>query len=126
MAIKLGTTTASLYLGSTPVAAYLGAEQVYSAATVPGAPEITLAEAGVAATDIRFTPPDDGGSAITGYKFYFEGVEKTPSSGPTDSAEPGELIALFSESFLGQAAEVSAVNAIGEGPKSDPVTVAAF
>jgi hypothetical protein len=33
MAIKLGTTTASLYLGSTPVAAYLGSEQVYSAAT---------------------------------------------------------------------------------------------
>jgi hypothetical protein len=31
MALKLGTTTASLYLGSTPVAAYLGAEQVYSA-----------------------------------------------------------------------------------------------
>jgi hypothetical protein len=33
MAIKLGNTTASLYLGSTPVAAYLGAEQVYSAST---------------------------------------------------------------------------------------------
>jgi hypothetical protein len=32
MAIKLGTSTASLYLGSTPVAAYLGATQVYSAA----------------------------------------------------------------------------------------------
>jgi hypothetical protein len=32
MALKLGTTTASLYLGSTPVAAYLGTEQVYSAA----------------------------------------------------------------------------------------------
>jgi hypothetical protein len=31
MAIKVGNTTASLYLGSTPVAAYLGAEQVYSA-----------------------------------------------------------------------------------------------
>jgi hypothetical protein len=31
MAIKLGNTTASLYLGSTPVAAYLGGEQVYSA-----------------------------------------------------------------------------------------------
>jgi flagellar hook assembly protein FlgD len=31
MAIKVGTTTASLYLGSTPVAAYLGTEQVYSA-----------------------------------------------------------------------------------------------
>jgi hypothetical protein len=31
MALKLGSTTASLYLGSTPVAAYLGAEQVYSA-----------------------------------------------------------------------------------------------
>jgi hypothetical protein len=30
MALKLGTTTASLYLGSTPVAAYLGATQVYS------------------------------------------------------------------------------------------------
>ena len=32
MAINLGNTTASLYLGGTPVAAYLGAEQVYSAA----------------------------------------------------------------------------------------------
>jgi hypothetical protein len=31
MAIKVGNTTASLYLGSTPVAAYLGTEQVYSA-----------------------------------------------------------------------------------------------
>jgi len=31
MGIKLGNTTASLYLGSTPVAAYLGTEQVYSA-----------------------------------------------------------------------------------------------
>jgi hypothetical protein len=31
MALKIGTTTASLYLGSTPVAAYLGATQVYSA-----------------------------------------------------------------------------------------------
>jgi hypothetical protein len=33
MAVKLGNTTASLYLGSTPVAAYLGATQVYSATT---------------------------------------------------------------------------------------------
>jgi hypothetical protein len=32
MALKLGTTTASLYLGSTPVAAYLGATEVYSPA----------------------------------------------------------------------------------------------
>jgi hypothetical protein len=31
MAVKLGNTEASLYLGSTPVAAYLGAAQVYSA-----------------------------------------------------------------------------------------------
>jgi len=33
MALKLGTTTASLYLGSTPVSAFLGADEVYSAAT---------------------------------------------------------------------------------------------
>ena len=33
MAVKLGNTEASLYLGSTPVAAYLGAVQVYSAAS---------------------------------------------------------------------------------------------
>jgi hypothetical protein len=32
MGIRLGNTTASLYLGSTPVAAYLGGAQVYSAA----------------------------------------------------------------------------------------------
>jgi hypothetical protein len=38
MSIKLGNTTASLYLGSTPVAAYLGAEEVYSAVPAPPPP----------------------------------------------------------------------------------------
>jgi hypothetical protein len=124
MAINVGTTTASLYLGSTPVAAYLGTEQVYSAASVPGAPTIDSAEyVSGGATDVFFFPPEnDGGSAITGYKFYFDDVEVTPST--LVPIEGGAIFAPFAVFFSGgQSAQVSAVNAIGEGPKSAPVTV---
>jgi hypothetical protein len=118
MAIKLGTTTASLYLGSTPVAAYLGAEQVYSAVSVPGAPTITYAitQEDLSSTFVGHTTPPDGGSSITGYKYYFNGVEVFASNSDGSQAE-------FSGDFIGQEVEVSAVNAVGEGPKSAPVTV---
>jgi hypothetical protein len=114
MALKLGTTTASLYLGSTPVAAYLGAEQVYSAATVPGKPTITSAQ-DFGGVGLAYTAPaDNGGSPITSYKIYLNGVLVSQVAGLGD---------LLNEGGVGDVVEVSAVNAIGEGPKSDPVTV---
>jgi hypothetical protein len=111
MGVKLGNTEASLYLGSTPVAAYLGGEQVYSAATVPGAPTITLVGA-----DIEFTPPDDGSSTILSYNIYVNGVfdSNVVVDNPVitfiatpPAVEPGDDV------------EIAAVNAIGEGPKSN-------
>jgi hypothetical protein len=60
MALKLGTTTASLYLGSTPVAAYLGAEQVHSAGATlyfDGAVDGDWAEIGNWWLDAAYTVP---------------------------------------------------------------------
>ena len=119
MAVKLGSGSITLRLGGAtyPTKAYLGDTLV--AATVPGAPTITSATYGAAppATSVGFSAPaDNGGSAITGYKFYFDGVLTEPTS-ITSSAN------FQSQDFTGAVAEVSAVNAVGEGPLSDPVTV---
>lgn len=118
MAAKLGSTDVSFRLGATtPAAVYLGSEQVWSAATVPGAPTITsVADAGGDTQVYYDAPESDGGSAITSYKFYIDGVEATPVSQSTGQA-------LLTGGGPGASIEVSAVNAVGEGPKSDPVTV---
>jgi hypothetical protein len=81
--------------------------------TVPGAPTITSAIDGNSAT--WTAPANNGGSTITAYKFYIDGVYDGYNSSATESVEPV---------FTGQVVEVSAVNAVGEGPKSAPVTVA--
>jgi len=116
MTLKLGTTDATLRLGSAayPTKAYLGDTLV--AATVPGAPAITSAtysSFGAGNTAIVYTAPsDNGGSAVTGYRFYFDGVLTEPTS-ITSSAN-------FAQDFTDSVIEVSAVNAVGEGPKSEP------
>lgn len=110
MPIKLGTSSVTLKLGSQSVTGRLGSTLV--TASVPGAPTITLAEDGNSAT--WTAPASDGGSAITAYKFYVNGVwDSYDSDGLTSVDAVG----------AGQVVEVSAVNAIGEGPKSAPVTV---
>lgn len=83
-------------------------------ATVPGAPTITFAEDGNYAN--WTAPASDGGSAITAYKFYVNGVWDGANYGSEgfESVDPVNT---------GQVVEVSAVNAVGEGPKSAPVTV---
>jgi len=90
-----------------------------TAATVPGAPTITQAFSDLD-TNINHTVPDDGGSAITGYKYYFNDVETAPDS--TETFGEG-IQSRFLDGLAGQEARVSAVNAIGEGPKSEPVVV---
>lgn len=84
------------------------------APTVPGAPTITSA---IAENPIVWSAPaDNGGSSITGYKFYANGVWDTV---PYEASVNASL-----DSYLaGTVVEVSAVNAVGEGPKSAPVTV---
>jgi hypothetical protein len=118
MAVKLGTSNVTLKLGTQSVTGYLGSEIV--TATVPGAPTITSAAyfAGVPATTVAFTAPNDGGSPITAYKIYVDGVE-------SQTIEPNDPLqaSFVSQDLTGQEIEVSAINAIGEGPKSAPVTV---
>jgi hypothetical protein len=126
MTAKLGSTDVSFRLGADEVAAvYLGTQEVWSAVepTVPAAPTINYAEfypISPPTTEVGVFPPSDGGSAITGYKLYFNGVEKTPD----DSFDTGTFLGfIFNEELTGQSLEVSAVNAVGEGPKSEPFIV---
>ena len=60
-------------------------------------------------------PTSDGGSPITGYRLYADGV-LVEDYGNAELSSIDSLVA-------GEVAEVSAVNAIGEGPKSAPVVV---
>lgn len=85
------------------------------APTVPGAPTITSAIDGSSAT--WSAPASDGGSPITGYKLYINGVWDQAAYEPQDLASVDVVLA-------GQVLQVSAVNAVGEGPKSAAVTVA--
>jgi len=82
---------------------------------VPSAPIITLA---VDAEVIQWTTPSDGGSALTGYKLYNNGV-------PVEPEDPDNPWTTSSSQMyvVGSVMRVSAINAVGEGPLSDPKTV---
>jgi hypothetical protein len=110
---RIGSVPAAPFVGSEFVSLYLGATRV---PTVPGKPVITSAVAD-AFTEIYWdAPSNDGGSAILSYKLYVDGA--------LDSVAQIDLFGA--NSLLGHAdseARVSAVNAIGEGPLSNPVVV---
>jgi hypothetical protein len=84
-------------------------------ASVPGKPTINLA---VSVQAIQWTDPETGGSPLTSYKLFRNGVKVEPS----DTAEPWSTVSadLYE---AGSVMRVQAVNAIGDGPLSDPVTV---
>ena len=80
----------------------------------PGAPTITLA---VEAFPLEWLPPvSNGGSPIVFYRVYLDG-------GLVDEVYGGT--AWVDSPSAGQVVEVSAVNAVGEGPKSAAVIATA-
>lgn len=82
--------------------------------TVPGAPTITVA---VEATPLEWqAPASDGGSPILFYRVYLDSVLVDEVYGGTTWAD---------SPYSGASVEVSAVNAVGEGPKSIPVIATA-
>lgn len=122
MAVKLGSSAVSLYLGDQSVTGYLGSQIV--TATVPGAPTnvvVTYSETmGVASVSASFSPPSsDGGSPVLGYLYYVNGNPVLPAN-----ASEGAVVFGTGTVQLDDVIEISAFNAIGEGPKSEPVTVA--
>jgi hypothetical protein len=131
MGLFLGDRPVSVFFNgasaSLPVqGVFLGPVQVFptgAGGTVPGAPTIREAYVDVGDTLVLLNAaPADGGSEITGYVVYIDGVSVAIGfiGLPT---EDGSFAIVLLDDYEGQEVEVAAVNAIGEGPKSDPVTV---
>lgn len=85
-------------------------------AVLPGAPTITLAQE---FTVVVWTTPSSGSSPLTGYRLYVVSAGNVLAE---DAAWKTSSSSGFSE---GEVIQVSAVNAVGEGPRSEPVTVSA-
>jgi hypothetical protein len=122
MAAKLGSDDVSFRLGAGEVAAvYLGSQEVWSAESVPGKPP-TLDVVAVGSNEwVAFIGvPDDGGSAITEYRIYVDGVFLETSFFEDPEVLSNRFIGPLSS---GDSITASAVNAVGEGPQSDPFVI---
>jgi len=86
------------------------------APTVPEAPTFTQFSS---QTFLSWTTPNDGGSPLTQYRLYKNGVVQTNENEDAWYTESADTY------NVGDVMRVSAVNAIGEGPLSAPVTVTA-
>jgi hypothetical protein len=119
MGAKIGTGNVLFRVGSgSPSKVFLGTAAVQ---TVPGAPTILSAlESGGTLTLLAVNAPaDNGGLPLTQYKAYIDGA--LVNTVAIVGIIPGSL--TLAAGFSGSVAEVSAVNAVGEGAKSAPVTV---
>jgi hypothetical protein len=114
MAVKLGTSNVTLKLGTQSVTGYLGSAIV--TASVPGAPTGVAAQWNGSFTQVVMSAPaSDGGSEISEYRVYINAV--LVQFGDT------ALEYFIAANYAGQQVTASAVNAVGEGPQSDPFTV---
>ena len=88
--------------------------------TLPGAPTGLTATAGLTTIDLNWVAPQsNGGSAITGYRIYRNGTLAATVGAVLTWQDTGRT-AGTTYSY-----QVSALNAVGEGPKSSVVTAVA-
>jgi hypothetical protein len=112
-----GTGSSTIWLAATVVLKPEGS----GAATAPGAPTGVAATAGNASATLTWTAPADGGSPLTAYTVtpYADGVAGTPTvvtgTPPAAAATLTGLTNAVPYTFT-----VSATNAIGTGPVSQP------
>jgi hypothetical protein len=90
-----------------------------ASATVPDAPTGLSAAAGNEHLEISFTAGSDGGSAITNYEYSLDGGAFTAFS-PAQTASP--LIILGLTNGTAYSVVIRAVNSVGAGASSDPVS----
>ena len=113
-----GTGASTVWLAATVV---LKPESSGGGATAPGTPTSVAAVAGNASATLTWTAPPDGGSPLTSYTVtpYADGVAGTPTvvtgTPPTPSATVSGLSNAVPYTFT-----VSAANAVGSGPVSQP------
>jgi hypothetical protein len=127
--MRIGSVAAAPFVGEQFASLYLGAERV---PTVPGKPVIgTASNSGSFFFD---NPANDGGSAILsgrfGYKAYISETESgVGTEVEIDAVNTGngfdKEIDLVEEA-PGFFVRVSAINAVGEGPRSDAVQLALY
>jgi hypothetical protein len=115
--MRLGSVAAAPFVGDQFASLYLGATRV---PTVPGKPVIAGADLQDGIPTVEILPPlNDGGSEITDFLLFLDGV--------ADGYESLTLVGTFwvmeeeiGGILEGQLVQVAAVNAVGAGPLSDP------
>lgn len=102
---------------------YLSVKYSFTVATpltAPGAPTNLVAAPATGEGPISFTPGSDGGSPITNYEYSLDGTTWVPFSPPVTS---GPITVPGLEDGVPHQVWLRAVNAVGAGDASEPVTV---
>jgi hypothetical protein len=117
---RLGSVAAAPFVGDQFVSLYLGATRV---PTVPGKPTIVLVDTydgDIPGYPVSVTPPANiGGLGITAWKPYINGVEAIIETVVVVPGNPDVTIYVYADEESGQLIQVSAINAVGEGVRSD-------
>jgi hypothetical protein len=123
---RIGSVPAAPFVGDQFASLYLGTERV---PTVPGKPVIIspfpVLEELPAGQGFYFdNPANDGGSEITEHRVFIDGQEVAPEELAAFGGS-GSFEVFLANPAPGSSAQVSAVNAVGEGPRSAPFTLPA-